>query len=114
MVKTKKPTAEIKLLNPKSADVKYTGTEPVWTSMLSDGDRTAAMLKAFAWYNYHYGRKEAKEMIAHWLEHHDRARDAKLLRGIPDSQIRGTTAWVCRMNLVGLELSKNEISVVDS
>lgn len=114
MVKTKKPTAEIKLLNPKSADVKYTGTEPVWRLVLTDGDRTSAMLKAFAWYNYHYSKKEAKDMIAHWLEHHDRARDAKLLRGIPDSQIRSTTAWVCRMNLVGLELSEHELSVIDS
>ena len=114
MVKTKKIASEIKSLNPKSADVKYTGTEPAWRLVLTDGDRTSAMLKAFAWYNYHYGKREAKDMIAHWLEHHDRARDAKLLRGIPDSQIRSTTAWVCRMNLVGLELSEHELSVVDS
>jgi len=114
MVKTKKASAEIKLLNPKSADVKYTGTEPAWRLVLTDGDRTTAMLRAFAWYNYHYGKKDAKEMIAHWLEHHDRLRDAKLIRGIPDSQIRSTTAWVCRMNLIGLDLSEHELSVVDS
>jgi hypothetical protein len=114
MVKTKKASTEIKLLNPKSADVKYTGTEPAWRLVLTDGDRTSAMLKAFAWYNYHYGKKDAKEMIAHWLEHHDRLRDAKLIRGIPDSQIRSTTAWVCRMNLIGLDLSEHELSVVDS
>jgi hypothetical protein len=114
MVKTKKASTEIKLLNPKSADVKYTGTEPAWRLVLTDGDRTTAMLRAFAWYNYHYGKKDAKEMIAHWLEHHDRPRDAKLIRGIPDSQIRSTTAWACRMNLVGLDLSEHELSVVDS
>jgi hypothetical protein len=114
MVKTKKPTAEIKLLNPKSADVKYTGSEPAWKLVLTDGDRTSAMLKAFAWYNYHYGKKDAKDMIAHWLEHNDRLRDAKLIRGIPDSQIRSTTAWVCRMNLIGLALSEHELSVIDS
>jgi hypothetical protein len=114
MVKTKKASTEIKLLNPKSADVKYTGTEPAWRLVLTDGDRTTAMLRAFAWYNYHYGKKDAKEMIAHWLEHHDRLRDAKLIRGIPDSQIRNTTAWVCRMNLIGLDLSEHELSVVDS
>lgn len=114
MVKTKKPTTEIKLLNPKSADVKYTGSEPAWKLVLTDGDRTSAMLKAFAWYNYHYGKKDAKDMIAHWLEHNDRPRDAKLIRGIPDSQIRSTTAWVCRMNLIGLALSEHELSVIDS
>jgi len=114
MVKTKKPTAEIKLLNPKSADVKYTGSEPAWKLVLTDGDRTSAMLKAFTWYNYHYGKKDAKDMIAHWLEHNDRPKDAKLIRGIPDSQIRSTTAWVCRMNLIGLALSEHELSVIDS
>ena len=113
MVKTKKPTAEIKLLNPKSADVKYTGSEPAWKLVLTDGDRTSAMLKAFTWYNYHYGKKDAKDMIAHWLEHNDRPKDAKLIRGIPDSQIRSTTAWVCRMNLIGLALSEHEMSVID-
>jgi len=114
MVKTKKPTTEIKLLNPKSADVKYTGSEPAWKLVLTDGDRTSAMLKAFTWYNYHYGKKDAKDMIAHWLEHNDRLKDAKLIRGIPDSQIRSTTAWVCRMNLIGLALSEHELSVIDS
>ena len=113
MVKTKKPTTEIKLLNPKSADVKYTGSEPAWKLVLTDGDRTSAMLKSFAWYNYHYSKKDAKDMIAHWLEHNDRSRDAKLIRGIPDSQIRSTTAWVCRMNLIGLALSEHELSVID-
>ena len=113
MVKTKKPTAEIKLLNPKSADVKYTGSEPAWKLVLTDGDRTSAMLKSFAWYNYHYSKKDAKDMIAHWLEYNDRSRDAKLIRGIPDSQIRSTTAWVCRMNLIGLALSEHELSVID-
>jgi hypothetical protein len=113
MVKTKKPTAEIKLLNPRSADVKYTGSEPAWRLVLTDGDRTSAMLKAFAWYNYHYGKKDAKDMIAHWLEHNNRPKDARLIRGIPDSQIRSTTAWVCRMNLIGLTLSEHELSVID-
>ena len=113
MVKTKKSTAEIKLLNPKSADVKYTGSEPAWKLVLTDGDRTSAMLKAFTLYNYHYGKKDAKDMIAHWLEHNDRPKDAKLIRGIPDSQIRSTTAWVCRMNLIGLALSEHELSVID-
>ena len=114
MVKTKKITPEVKSLNPRSADVKYTGSEPAWRLVLTDGDRTSAMLKACAWYNYHYSKKDAKDMIAHWLDHNDRVKDARLLRGIPDSQIRSTTAWVCRMNLVGLELSEHELSVVDS
>lgn len=97
----------IRPLNPKTADVKYTGAEPVWKVQPTD-NRISALSSAFAWYQYHYGKKDAKEMIAHWLEINDRKKDAKLLRGIPDSQIRVTPAWLCRMNLVGLELSEHE------
>jgi hypothetical protein len=50
----------------------------------------------------------------HWLEHNDRSKDAKKIRSIPDSQIRLTPAWVCRMNLVGLELSEHELLQVDT
>jgi len=113
MVKTKKSSSDIKPLNPKSVDAKYTGTEPAWRLALTDTDRTTAMLRAFAWYNYHYGKRDAKEMIAHWLDHNARPADAGLIRGIPDSQIRCTTAWVCRMNLVGLELLEHERGTIE-
>ena len=35
------------------------------------------------------------------------------MRGIPDSQIRVTPAWVCRMTLLGLVLNDHEQSIVD-
>jgi len=35
------------------------------------------------------------------------------MRGIPDSQIRVTPAWVCRMTLIGLVLNEHEQSIVD-
>jgi hypothetical protein len=35
------------------------------------------------------------------------------MRGIPDSQIRVTPAWVCRMTLLGLVLNEHEQSIVD-
>jgi hypothetical protein len=35
------------------------------------------------------------------------------MRGIPDSQIRVTPAWVCRMTLLGLMLNEHEQSIVD-
>lgn len=114
MVKTKKTSTEIKLLNPKSADAKYTGSEPVWKTTLSGQDRASAMIRAFSWYNYHYSKRDAKDMIAHWLESYDRPQHARLIRGIPDSQIRCTTAWVCRMNLVGFELTESELNTVES
>ena len=47
-------------------------------------------------------------MIVNYLETHDRKDDVRLLRGVSDSAIRLTTAWLCRMSMVGLELSDAE------
>ena len=52
-------------------------------------------------------------MLCHYLEHNHRPKDAKLMRGIPDSQIRVTPAWVCRMTLLGLVLNDHEQSIID-
>jgi hypothetical protein len=52
-------------------------------------------------------------MLCHYLEHAGRSKDAKLMRGIPDSQIRVTPAWVCRMSLMGLVLTEHEQCIVD-
>ena len=112
MIKAKNNT--IKLLNPKSPELKYTGGEPEWRVQPEPESRVSALSAAFSWYNYHYGKKEAKDMLAHWLEHHDRPKDARKIRAIPDSQIRLTPAWVCRMNLVGLELNEHELLQVDT
>jgi hypothetical protein len=109
-----KTTNVIKPLNPKTAESKYVGGEPTWKFQPTTDNRTSSLGRAFAWYNYHYGKKDAKEMIAHWLDHNGRNKDAKKLRSIPDSQIRLTPAWVCRMNLVGLELTEHEQCVVDT
>lgn len=113
MVKTS-AKGEIKLLNPKGAETKYIGGEPTWKFQPTSENRISTMANAFYWYNYHYGKKEAKDMIVHWLEHNDRSKDAKTMRGIPDSYVRLTPAWVCRMNLVGLELSEHEQCSIDN
>jgi hypothetical protein len=104
---------EIKRLNPKGAEFKYVGPEPEWRTQPTSEDRLSRLGKAFAWYNYHYGKKDAKDMLCHYLEHNNRPKDAKLMRGIPDSQIRVTPAWACRMTLIGLELTEHEQCIVD-
>ena len=104
---------EIKRLNPKGAEFKYVGPEPEWRTQPTSDDRLSKLGKAFAWYNYHYGKKDAKEMLCHYLEHNHRPKDAKLMRGIPDSQLRLTPAWACRMTLIGLELTEHEQCIVD-
>jgi hypothetical protein len=103
----------IKRLNPKGAETKYVGVEPEWHIQPDDTNRLSSLANAFQWYNYHYGKKEAKEMICHYLDHNSRAKDAKTMRGIPDSQIRVTPAWVCRMTLLGLVLNEHEQCIID-
>ena len=97
----------LKSLNPKSADTKYVGLEPAWRTQPTD-NRVSAMSYAFGWYNYFYGKKEAKDMIVAYLDAHKRLKDAKQIRTLPDSQVRLTTGWLCRMQMMGLDLTEPE------
>jgi hypothetical protein len=103
----------IKPLNPRSPDTKYTGDEPQWRTQ-PEANRISALSHAFGWYNYFYGKKDAKEMIAAYLDRHERTKDAKKIRTMPDSQIRLTTGWLCRMSDMGLELTEQEQIKLDS
>jgi len=100
-------TKPVKQLNPRSSDTNILGLEPLWKIQPTD-HRISALSKAFTWYNYFYGKKDARDMIVNYLEMHDRKADVRLLKGIPDSAVRLTTGWLCRMTMVGLELSEKE------
>jgi hypothetical protein len=71
-------------------------------------DRTSQLSAAFSWYNYFYGKKDAREMLVAYLEHNGRKADVRALKGVPDSAVRLTTAWLCRMSMVGLDLTDTE------
>jgi len=103
----------IKRLNPKGAETKYVGFEPEWKFQPDDTNRISSFANAFQWYQYHYGKKDAKDMIAMYLEINHRKADARLIRGIPDSQIRVTPGWVCRMSVMGLMLNEHEQCILD-
>jgi hypothetical protein len=107
-----KSTAQVKPLNPRSPDTKFMGLEPTWHDAPMAG-RISSMSKAFAWYNYFYGKKDARDMIVSYLEAHGRKGDVRLLRGVPDSAIRSTTAWLCRMTQVGLVLDTDKQAKLD-
>jgi len=109
-----KSATVIKPLNPKGADFKYVGPEPTWKFQPTTENRVSSLGRAFAWYNYHYGKKDAKDIICQWLTVNHREKDAKLMRGIPDGAVRLTPAWVCRMNLMGLELLEHEQCSIDN
>jgi hypothetical protein len=103
----------LKPLNPRSPDTKYVGDEPLWREQPTE-NRVTELSRALNWYNYFYGKKEAKDMIATYLDAHDRARDAKQIRAMPDSQIRLTPGWLCRMSMMGLQLDEHEQIKLDN
>ena len=103
----------LKPLNPKSPDTKYVGLEPTWAIQPTE-ERFTAMTRAFNWYNYFYGKKEAKEFVCIYLDAHDRAKDAKKIRALSDSQMRLTTGWLARMSLMGLQLDEHEQIKLDN
>jgi len=104
----------IKPMNPKSPDLKYTGPEPDWRNQPDSELRTSTLTRAFAWYNYFYGKKEARDMLVSWLETQGRKNDVRRLRRVPDSAIRCTAAWLCRMHVVGLVLTDSERNKLES
>jgi hypothetical protein len=104
---TQPARATVRPLNPRSADTKFMGDEPTWR-VQPVYDRVSQMTIAFNWYNYFYGKKDARDMIVSYLETHGRKNDVRLLRGVPDSAITLTTGWLCRMSLVGLDLTEAE------
>jgi hypothetical protein len=107
-------TKPVKPLNPRSSDTNVMGMEPNWKLQPDDSNRISQMSHAFSWYNYFYGKKDARDMVVNYLEAHDRKADVKLLKGVSDSAIRCTTGWLCRMSMVGLELSEKEQLKLDN
>ena len=103
-------TAKLRVLNPKSLDIKYTGSEPEFGT-LADSDRRSAMMKAFAWYNYHYDKKTAKQCVMDWLLQHDAVMHKAFAR-VPDTAVPYQLGWLCRMNQRGLALTESETEYV--
>jgi hypothetical protein len=108
-----KTAQAVKPLNPRSPDTKMLGDEPTWRTQPTE-NRVSRLSSAFNWYNYFYSKKDARDMIAQYLERHDRRADAKTFRGVPDSAVRTTTGWLCRMTMVGLELTDHEQIQLDN
>ena len=105
--------ANVKPLNPRSPDTKYVGNEPEWR-VQPISNRVSSLSNAFGWYNYFYGKKDAKDFIAAYLDARGLVKDARVIRALPDSQIRLTTGWLCRMSTMGLELSEHEQIKLDN
>ena len=113
---TKKSTAHkpLKSMTPRSQDAGY-GPEPQWKEQPGENDRFSAMTRMFNWYNYHYGKKEAKDCIVDWLLRNDRAAESKAFDKIPEASVyKIGIGWICRANLLGLELTDSELEKINT
>jgi len=103
----------LKSMTPRSQDIGY-GPEPVWLKQPAETERISAMTRMFNWYNYHYGKKEAKDCIVDWLVRNDRAVDAKAFNRVPEAVVyKIGIGWICRANLLGLEITAKELATIN-
>ena len=98
----------VKALNPRDADTKYLGEEPYFPVQPESNERTVALTRGFTWYNRFYGKKDARELLALFLDHHGRTQEAKQIRKVPEPEFLMTLCWLARMNMRGLELNEHE------
>jgi hypothetical protein len=98
----------IKSLNPRDADTKYMGEEPFFPLQPDPESRNVALTYGFTWYNRFYGKKDAKELMAQYLDHNDRVVDAKTIRKVDEKEFLMTLCWLARMTLRGLQLTEHE------
>lgn len=107
IVKTKKTSDHfIKSLDPKDPDTTYWGEEPYFDQQPERRDST--LTKSFSWYSRFYGRKDAKELLASYLDNNDKSVDAKKIRKVDDNELICSYGWLARMSMRGLVLNENE------
>lgn len=95
-------------LNPKDPDTKYLGEEPFYSIDLEESVRKGMLVKGFNWYNRFYGKKDAKEFLAQYLELNNKLSESKSIRKVDDSEITNSIGWLSRMTRRGLKLSEEE------
>jgi len=102
--------SQVKALNPRDVDQKYLGDEPLFAEQPAAENRNSAIARGLAWYHRFYTRKDARDMLATYLDIHERTADAKVMRKVDEGEFRlPTFAWLSRMVLRGLELTEHEM-----
>lgn len=112
MARTKTPAAApkpLKPMNPRSPDLKYTGTEPEWPTQPTPETRNSALIGAFSWYNYHYGKKDAKELLEEWLMWRGHTELSKTFQRVGEHLNMLTAGWLARMHMKGLDITEREL-----
>ena len=115
---TKKPkkTSDhfIKALNPRDPDTKYLGDEPFFPLQPDSDRRQSTLAHGFMWYNRFYNKKDAKDLMCQYLDHHDRVQEAKTLRKVEEREYLTTFCWLARMTMRGLELFEHEEATLEN
>jgi len=100
--------SQVKTLNPRDPDTEYLGPEPMFAVQPDEDRRRVALMRSFTWYGRFYGKKDAKEFLAQYLDLRERPQEAKIMRKIDEKECINTLCWLARMELRGLELSETE------
>jgi hypothetical protein len=106
--------SQVKALNPRNPDTQYMGSEPLFVIQPNDNSRTSELATAFTWYNWFYGKKDAKELMCQSLDFSNRSVDAKAMRKVADGEFVNTFCWLARMKLRGLELTESEATRLEN
>lgn len=114
-IKKTEDHALVRALNPKDADTKYLGEEPLFAEQPMPEYRGSAIARSLNWYHRFYGRKDARDMLATYLDFHDRIADGKTMRKVDEAEFRlPTFAWLARMTLRGLDLTEHEAMTMEN
>ena len=106
--------SQVKTLNPRDPDTEYLGPEPMFAVQPDEDRRRVALMRSFTWYGRFYGKKDAKEFLAQYLDLRERPQEAKIMRRIDEKECINTLAWLARMELRGLELSETESNTLQN
>jgi hypothetical protein len=97
-------------MNPRTLDVKYTGGEPEWPAQPTPETRNSALIGAFSWYNYHYGKRDARELLVEWLHWRGDTELSRTFARVGEHLNMLTAGWLARMHMKGLELNDRELT----
>ena len=114
-IKKTEDHSQVKALNPRDVDQKYLGDEPLFADQPMSENRNSAIARGLNWYHRFYNRKDAREMLAGYLDIHERVAEGKVMRKVDEGEFRlPTFAWLSRMVLRGLELTEHEAMALEN
>jgi len=94
MARTKKRIVKVYDLGPEPTDV----------------STTAKLLRAYQWYNYEYSAKDGRKFVNSYGKTAFTKKEMVAISKLSDNEIPSGFMWLCRMQLNGLNLSKETLS----